>query len=116
MRVAITSQGPDLSSQVDPRFGRARYLIVVDSESNEFTALDNSRNLNAVQGAGIQAVKDVVNEGVDAVLTGQVGPKALEALETAQIRVFLGASGTVEDALNELRSGRLNLFSKSVVA
>jgi len=116
MRVAVTSQGPDLTSQVDPRFGRARYIIVCDAETEGFTVLDNSRNLNAVQGAGIQAVKDVVSEGVDAVLTGHVGPKALEALNAARVQVFLGTSGTVRDALKELESGQLKSASESVVA
>lgn len=116
MRVAITSQGPDLTSQVDPRFGRARYIIVFDAETEGFTALDNSRNVNAAQGAGIQTVKDVVNEGVDAVLTGHVGPKALEALGAARVQVFLGASGTVKDALSELKTAQLKPVSESVVA
>jgi predicted Fe-Mo cluster-binding NifX family protein len=116
MHIAITSQGPDLTSQVDPRFGRARYLIVIDTETEESTALDNSRNLNAAQGAGIQTAKNVVNEGVDAVLTGQVGPKAREVLEAAQVDVFLGASGTVEDALGELKSGQLRPLSSTEVA
>jgi predicted Fe-Mo cluster-binding NifX family protein len=116
MCVAITSQGPDLTSQVDPRFGRSRYLIVFNTKTEESTALDNARNLNAAQGAGIQTAKDVVNEGVDAVLTGHVGPKAQEALEAAHVHVFLGASGTVKDALTELKAGRLQLVSKSVVA
>lgn len=102
MRIAITSQGPELTSQVDPRFGRARYLIVFDTQTEELTVLDNSRNLNAVQGAGIQTVKDVVNERACAVLTGHVGPKAQEALEAAQVQIFLGASGTVKDALDGL--------------
>jgi predicted Fe-Mo cluster-binding NifX family protein len=115
MRIAVTSQGPDLQSQVDPRFGRARYLIVVNTETKESSALDNSRNLNTSQGAGIQTVKDLVNEGVDAVLTGHVGPKAQEALEAAQVQVFLGASGTVEEALLELGSGQ-GTASKPVVA
>ena len=116
MRVAITSQGPDLNSQVDPRFGRARYLIVIETEgeTEEFTLLDNSRNLTAAQGAGIQTVKNVVQEGVDAVLTGQVGPTALEALEAARLQIFVGASGTVKHALEELRSGQLHSIPRSV--
>jgi predicted Fe-Mo cluster-binding NifX family protein len=112
MRVAVTAQGADLSSQVDPRFGRARYLIVIDTETGKFNVLDNSRNLNAVQGAGIQTVKDVVNAGANAILTGQAGPKAREALESAQLQMFLGASGTVEEALKELQSGRLKSVSR----
>jgi predicted Fe-Mo cluster-binding NifX family protein len=115
MRVAITSQGPDLTSQVDPRFGRARYFIMIETETEEFTVLDNSRNLNAAQGAGIQTVKDVIRKDVDAVLTGHVGPKALEALESARVKVFLGASGTVKHALEELRSGHLKPIPEAVL-
>jgi predicted Fe-Mo cluster-binding NifX family protein len=111
MRVAITSQGPDLTSQVDPRFGRARYIIVIDTETEEFTVLDNSRNLNAAQGAGIQTVRDVLRENVDAVLTGHVGPKAQEALEAAGVQVLLGISGTVEEAFRELKSSQLKSVS-----
>ena len=116
MRIAITSQGPDLTCQVDPRFGRAPYLVLINTETEEFAALDNSRNLNASQGAGIQTVKDLVNEGVDAVVTGHVGPKAQEALEAAQVHVFLGASGTVEEALGELKFNQLRPSTKTVVA
>ncbi|MGW8179342.1 MAG: NifB/NifX family molybdenum-iron cluster-binding protein [bacterium] len=111
MRVAVTSQGPDLTSPVDPRFGHARYLIVFDTETEELTALDNSRKLNSVQGAGVKAVKAVINEGVDAVLTGHVGKKALEALEAARVQVFCGASGTVKDTLSEFTSGQLKPVS-----
>jgi len=114
MRVAITSQGPDFASQVDPRFGRARYLIVIDAETEEFQSLDNSGNLNATQGAGIQTVKAVVKEGVDVVMTGHVGPKAKDALETAGVKVLIGISGTVADALKELNSDRFKLRSRSV--
>ena len=55
MKVAVTSQDPDLNSAVDPHFGRAKFFIVVDTETGEFSAHDNAQNLNAVQGAGIQA-------------------------------------------------------------
>lgn len=116
MRVAITSQGPDLSSQIDPRFGRARYLTVIDVETEEFLSIDNSRNLNATQGAGIQTVKAVVKEGVDVVMTGHVGPKANDALEAAGVEVMTGVSGTVSDVLKEFNSDRLNVGPKQWVS
>jgi len=55
MEIAITATGKDISSNVDPRFGRAKYFIVVDTDTNESAAHDNAQNLNAAQGAGIQA-------------------------------------------------------------
>jgi predicted Fe-Mo cluster-binding NifX family protein len=104
VQVAITSQGPELTSKVDPRFGRARYLIIADTETYDFVVADNARNLNTLQGAGIQTAKRLVDEAVDTVITGQVGPKAMEALQIAGVEVFLGVSGTVEDALRQFKS------------
>jgi predicted Fe-Mo cluster-binding NifX family protein len=109
MKVAVTSQGPELSSQVDPRFGRARYFVVVDTDSSEFTAHDNAKNMDAVQGAGIQAARTVVELGVAAVVTGHVGPKAFGALHTGGIRVYPNASATVKDAVEAFKAGRLQL-------
>ena len=107
MKVAITSQGPETTSPVDPRFGRARYFVVVDTETNEATAHDNSQNLNAMQGAGVQAGQNVVSLGVQAVVTGNVGPKAFRALQAGGVAIYTGASGTVADALADLKAGRL---------
>ena len=67
MKVAVTSQGTDMASEVDPRFGRAKFLMLVDTETGEFTAHDNTQNLSAVQGAGIQASQHGVRVGAAAV-------------------------------------------------
>jgi predicted Fe-Mo cluster-binding NifX family protein len=115
MRVAVTSQGPDLNSPVDPRFGRARYFLVVDTDSGEFTAHDNTTNLNAVQGAGIQAGRAVVDLNVGAVLTGHVGPKAFATLEAGGIKAYPGASGTVKEAVEAFKAGRLQHTDKANV-
>ncbi|MEJ2076792.1 MAG: NifB/NifX family molybdenum-iron cluster-binding protein [Acidobacteriota bacterium] len=103
-RIAVTSEGPNLESRVDLRFGRARYLIIVDAESGEYKVLDNSRNLNTAQGAGIQTASLVVDEKVEAVVSGHIGPRALEALRIARIQVFPSVSGTVAGVLQQLRA------------
>lgn len=115
MKVTITAQGPDLDSPVDPRFGRARYFLLVDTETGQFTAHDNAQNLNAPQGAGIQAAQTVVQLGTEAVLTGNVGPKAFAALQAGQVAIYPGVSGTARQALEELRSGRLQAAAKATV-
>jgi len=115
MIVAISAQGKDLKSVVDQRFGRARYFIVVDSETGTFTAHDNSLNLNAPQGAGIQAAKNVSDFGAEAVISGNVGPKAFAALKAAGITIYTGASGTVAEALGDFRTGKLNKVEKATV-
>ena len=112
MKVAVTSQGPDLTSAVDPRFGRAKFFIVVDTETGEFTTQDNTQNLNAVQGAGIQAAQNVVSLGVDAIVTGNVGPKAFTTLQAGNIKTYIGAAGSVMDAVEQLKAGRLECVAK----
>jgi predicted Fe-Mo cluster-binding NifX family protein len=107
MRIAVTAQGRDLSALVDPRFGRAKFFVVADTETGEFTATDNTQNLSAAQGAGIQAGRNAVELGVQAVITGHVGPKAFTTLQTGGAAVYTGASGTVADAIEQFKAGNL---------
>ena len=107
MKIAVTSQGPDLTSRVDPRFGRAKTFIVVDTDTDEFSAHDNTQNMNAAQGAGIQAGRTVVDLGVAAVITGNVGPKAFTTLQAGNVKVYPGASGTVKEAVEKFKAGQL---------
>ena len=80
MKLAVTAKGPELDSEVDPRFGRAMYIIVVDEESLDFEAVDNSANANAFKGAGIQAATMISGKGAEVLLTGYCGPKAFQVL------------------------------------
>ncbi|MDY7010113.1 MAG: NifB/NifX family molybdenum-iron cluster-binding protein [Planctomycetota bacterium] len=115
MKVAITSQGTEPNSQVDSRFGRAKYFVVADTVTGEFSAHDNSQNLNAVQGAGIQAGRNVVALGVEAVITGNTGPKAFAALQAGGVKVYIGATGTVAEAVERFKAGKLECVSKANV-
>lgn len=115
MKVVVTAQGSSLDSPVDPRFGRARFFLLVDTETGNFTAHDNVQNLNAPQGAGIQAAQTVVQLGTEAVLTGNVGPKAFATLQAARVAVHPGAMGTVREALEALHAGRLPSAGKANV-
>jgi predicted Fe-Mo cluster-binding NifX family protein len=112
MKVAITSQGPKVESEIDPRFGRARYFIVVDTESGQFTTHDNQKNVDAVQGAGIQAGRTVIELGAGALITGHIGPKALDTLQAAGVEVYSGVSGTVQDAVGVFKRGGLETVDK----
>ena len=109
MKFAVTSQGLELTSPVDPRFGRAKYFLVVDTETDETHAVDNAINLNAVQGAGIQAGRKIIELGVEAIITGQMGPKAFATLQAGGISIFTGATGTVANAIEQFEAGDLNL-------
>jgi len=115
MKIVVTSQGTNLDSAVDPRFGRTKHFLLVDTDTMQTTAHDNAQNLNAPQGAGIQAAQAVYNLGAGAVITGNVGPKAFTTLQAAGIAVYLGASGTAREAIEQFQAGRLQLAENANV-
>ena len=107
MKLAITSQGTNLDAQVDQRFGRAAYILIVDSVNEDFKILDNNENVNAMKGAGIQAASNVVNSGAEVLLTGFCGPNAFKALQAGKVAVSNDATGTVRDAFKSYMDGKL---------
>ena len=107
MKIAITSQGKEINSQVDARLGRAKGFIIYDYESNEFNYVDNNQNLNALQGAGIQAAKKIIDNGTDVVITGNVGPKAFAVFQQSGIEIYTGAKGTIADSIDDFRNNKL---------
>ncbi len=107
MKIIITSKGKTLESQVDPRFGRGAYFLVIDVDTSEFEVLDNSAGVSATHGAGVQAGQRVVDSGAQALLTGHVGPKAGQALAGSSVAVYSHAEGTVQQMLDRFRAGEL---------
>ena len=107
MTLAVTSLGKTLESPIDQRFGRARFFVVVDLETDQWYAEDNTQNLEAAEGAGIQAAQFVANLGVKGVITGHCGPNAFATLTSADIEVYPDATGTVRDAVNAYNEGLL---------
>ena len=106
MKIAVSAQGREKNSPVDPRFGRAAWFVILDSDTGEITnVLDNRAAQDAPHGAGINAATVVAESGAQAVLTGRVGPKAFTVLDAAGIKVISDVAGTVEDALARFRSG-----------
>ena len=115
MKIAITAQGKELSSEVDLRFGRATWLIVVDTETGDFQAHDNEVNLNAAQGAGIQTARNTANLGVKAVITGNIGPNAFRTLDAADVKIYLTEEQRVQDAINSFKEGNLKQVDQANV-
>ncbi|MBN1626387.1 MAG: NifB/NifX family molybdenum-iron cluster-binding protein [Deltaproteobacteria bacterium] len=115
MKIAVTSTGADLNSKVDPRFGRASYILIVDSETFDFEVMDNDENVNAFKGAGIQAAKAISDRGAEILLTGFCGPNAFKALNAANIGVANNAEGSVKDAVEAYLNGTLVLSDKANV-
>jgi predicted Fe-Mo cluster-binding NifX family protein len=104
MKVAVSASSPDLESPVDPRFGRCPYYLIVDPETMEFEAVENP-HVGASSGAGIQAAQLVAQKNVEAVLTGSCGPNAFQTLKAAGVKVIVGVTGTVSEAVRKYASG-----------
>ena len=111
MKIAITSTGTTFDSVVDLRFGRAKHFVLFDPATNTTTIVDNVVNLNAAQGAGIQAAKTISDSGAGALITGHVGPKAYTALNAGGIGVYSVSGGTIAEALKQFQSGSLTAMS-----
>jgi predicted Fe-Mo cluster-binding NifX family protein len=104
-KICITSEGKDLAADVDPRFGRARYFLIVDPISQDFEVIENP-NIEAAHGAGIQTAQLIASKNVGAVLTGKCGPNAQRVLQSSGIEVITNVSGKAEDALSKYTSER----------
>jgi len=105
MKIAVTAKGGDLNSEVDPRFGRAAFIIIVDTETMGYEVIDNNANVHAFKGAGIQAATTISERGVEVLLTGYCGPNAFRTLEAAGIKVGSDTTGTVAGAIEILKTG-----------
>jgi len=117
MKVAVSAQGNDIGSLVDPRFGRARWFIVTETGTTEWQALDNTANVNAAGGAGVEAGSTVAAHGAQAVITGNVGPNAHKVLAAANIAIYQVDNGTtVRDALAALERGELQVVAAPTVS
>ncbi len=115
MKLAITSQGLDLDSQVDPRFGRAAYILIVDSETFDFEVVDNNENVNAFKGAGIQAASIVNDKGAKVLLTGYCGPNAFKTLKAANIKVVNDVNGSIKETVKSFNDGKLTFAEQANV-
>jgi predicted Fe-Mo cluster-binding NifX family protein len=107
MKIAISATGTSLDDQVDSRLGRAQYFLIVDTETMDFHAIENS-NAMAGGGAGIQTAQMLAQENVETVLTGNCGPNAFQVFGAAGVQVIVGVSGIIREAINKYKSGELS--------
>lgn len=113
MKIAVSSKGQAMQDPVDPSFGRCPGFVVYDSNSQTSTYLDNSQNQNLPQGAGIQTAQLVTKAGADVIISGQIGPKALEALSHTQVQLFATSAQTVQEAIQAWERNELQPITSS---
>jgi predicted Fe-Mo cluster-binding NifX family protein len=115
MKVAVSSSGRDLDSQIDPRFGRSAYFLIVDTLDMSLEVFENE-NMALAGGVGISTAQFLVSKGVRAVLTGNCGPNAVRALSAAGVELFVGQAGTVMQAIERYKNGDLRPATEANVA
>ncbi len=112
MTICVTSTGTDINAEVDPRFGRTRYFILVDPDTMEYRFVENTQNADLPQGAGIQAGKTVAENGAKVLITGHCGPKAHKVLSRAGIRIMQAPpKASVGDAVTAYKAGSLTALT-----
>jgi predicted Fe-Mo cluster-binding NifX family protein len=106
MKIAISSSGQDLAAPLDPRFGRCRYFLIIETDTMSFEAFDND-NAALGGGAGIQSAQFIAAKGAKAVITGHCGPNAMQTLSAAGVQVYVGQSGSVQSLVDKFKNGQL---------
>ena len=114
MKIVITAEGNDLSAPTSPRFGRCPTYVFVDTETMAFEAVPNPA-AGASGGAGIQAAQYVIEKGAQALLTGNVGPNAVDVFRAANMPIYLNTETTVQGAVEAFKAGRLSVAGGATV-
>lgn len=107
MKIAVPAVDRESTANIDARFGRTPWFMVYDTDAHTWNAVENTQNLQAAQGAGIQSAETLVRHKVEVVLTPHCGPKAFRVLQAAGVAIYLGVNGTVEEALAAYQAGEM---------
>ena len=107
MKIAISSSGQDLAAQLDPRFGRCRYFLIIETDTMSFEVFDND-NAALGGGAGIQSAQFIAAKGVKAVITGHCGPNAIQTMSAAGVQVYVGQAGALQGLVDKFKNGQLS--------
>ncbi|MFP4466831.1 MAG: NifB/NifX family molybdenum-iron cluster-binding protein [Candidatus Goldiibacteriota bacterium] len=105
MKICLSSKGKNLTDESDPRFGRCAWIIIYDTESGEYEAIENPAAA-AAGGAGVHTAQLVVSKGARAAVSGSFGPNAHAALEAAGVKMYADAQGSVEEVIKRFKEGK----------
>ena len=115
MKVSVTAGASGLDAPMDPRFGRCPFFVIVDTDSMSEISIANS-NVNATSGAGIQAAQEIARQGAAALITGNVGPNAMQTLSAAKIDVYqYQGAGSVREVVEKFKRGELTKIADASV-
>jgi len=112
MKIAITSSGNSIESNLDPTFGRCSYFVITDTDTGENIIIENTAG-NFGGGAGISSGQTMVEKGVEALITGNVGPNAMNVLSAAGIQIYKGESVSVKENIEKFKAGSLKKITET---
>lgn len=112
MKIGISSKGNNMTSLLDPRFGRCSYFVIHDTRTSANDFIDNSAK-TASGGAGTAAAQEMINQDVEAVITGNMGPNAFNVFKNSEIGVYRCGNTTIENAIKLFRESKLELISEA---
>lgn len=115
MIIAVPSEDRGLSSEVDPRFGRAEWFLIVDNQTGRFEAYGNAVSLKCIQLSGTQVAQNLIDLGVNVVLTRNIGPIAFKMLKAAEIKIFRTDKQTVQEAIDFFKANELTEMDQANV-
>jgi predicted Fe-Mo cluster-binding NifX family protein len=115
MKIAVSSAGKDLNAQLDPRFGRCRYFLIIETDTMEFEVFDNE-NAALGGGAGIQSAQLIAAKGAKALITGHCGPNAMQTLSAAGVQVYVGQAGAIQGIVDKFNNGQLTTATEANAA
>jgi len=113
MKVCISSTGKTTGESLDRKFGRCGYFIIADTESGNYTAIENEAAISG-GGAGISAAQLVSEKGAEVVITGNVGPNAMDVLNAAGIMIYQGTDASVKENIESFKAGLLKKITENV--
>ena len=114
MKIAISASGKKLEDQLDPRFGRCKFFLIIDSDDMSVEVIDNTSNALG-KGAGVQSAQLIISGGAKAVITGNCGPKAMQLFSVAGVQVYAGQSGTIKDIVVSYKNGSMTPTTKATM-
>lgn len=112
MKVLISAIGKEITDDFDLRFGRGDYFQIIDTETNETKVIENAGKTSD-HGAGIVASQKAIDEKVDVLITGHLGPNAFEILESSGIELLSANGGTVKSVLEDYKNNKLEKIGKA---
>lgn len=113
MKVCLSSNGNSIDSAMDPRFGRASYFVIADTETSNFEIIENAASVSG-GGAGITSGQLMVDKDVKAIVTGNVGPNAMSVLKAAGIEIYRGCVVSNKENLEKFKNGSLEKIESTV--